>query len=78
VVEQAVDAVVLTPGGNTMSIATPIIRQERLSELVTQLTGAPLDHSRSALADSMDHNLHAGDSLWDVAGALVAIRSIAV
>ena len=58
-----------------MSTATNIIRQERLSELVTQLTGAPLDHSRSALAQAMDRNLYAGDSLWDVADALVTVRS---
>ncbi|MEZ5245786.1 MAG: hypothetical protein R2707_11850 [Acidimicrobiales bacterium] len=61
-----------------MSSTIHSIRQERLSELVTQLSGAPLEHSRSVLADAMDHNLHAGDSLRDVAGALVAIRSIAV
>jgi len=60
-----------------MRSATQRIRQERLSELVTQLTGAPLDHSRSALADAMDRNLYAGDSLWDVADALVAVRSTA-
>lgn len=60
-----------------MHTETPQIRQERLSEFVTQLTGAPLDRSRSALADAMDRNLHAGDSLWDVAGALVSIRSTA-
>ncbi len=59
-----------------MSTATPSIRQERLSELVTQLTGAPLDHSRSALAEAMDRNLHAGDSLWDVADALVSVRTL--
>ena len=60
-----------------MSSTMHSIRQERLSELVTQLSGAPLDHSRIVLADAMDQNLHAGDSLRDVAGALVAIRSIA-
>ncbi len=58
-----------------MGIATQSIRQERLSELVTQLTGAPLDLSRTALAEAMDRNLHAGDSHWDVADALVAVRS---
>lgn len=59
-----------------MSTATQSIRQERLSELVTQLTGAPLDRSRSALAQAMDRNLNAGDSLWDVADALVAVRAV--
>lgn len=60
-----------------MSITTQSIRQERLSELVTQLTGAPLDHSRSMLAEAMDRNPHAGDTLRDVADALVAVRSTA-
>lgn len=59
---------------NSMGLAPQSIRQERLSELVTQLTGAPLDRSRTALAAAMDRNLHAGDSLWDVADALVAVR----
>lgn len=58
-----------------MRTATQSIRQERLSELVTQLTGAPLDHSRTALASAMDRNLHAGDSLRDVADALLAVRA---
>ena len=58
-----------------MSTATQSIRQERLSELVTQLTGAPLDRSRSAMASAMDRNLHAGDTLRDVADALLAVRA---
>lgn len=61
-----------------MSSTMHSIRQERLSELVTQLSGAPLDHSRSVLADAMDPNVPAGDFLRDVAGALVAIRSLTV
>lgn len=61
-----------------MSSTMHSIRQERLSELVTQLSGAPLDHSRSVLADAMDRNVDAGDFLRDVAGALVAIRSLPV
>jgi hypothetical protein len=57
-----------------MTIAENPIRQERLSELVTQLSGAPLDRSRAAVADAA----HAGDdrdSLRRVARALVTIQT---
>lgn len=49
-------------------------QQERLSELVTQLSGAPLDRSRAELRAASTRNLGA-DSLWNVAEALIALRT---
>ncbi len=57
-----------------MNIAERTIRQERLSELVTQLSGAPLDRSRAAVADA-SAGRGDGDSLRRVAQALVTIQT---
>lgn len=51
-------------------------RHERISELVTQLTGAPLERSRSVVAESSERH-GAADTLWNVADALIAIRTAA-
>lgn len=58
-----------------MSVIESPIRQERLSELVTQLCGAPLDRSRVAVAQATLRNARDGDTLRDVADALVSIRA---
>ena len=50
------------------------LRQDRLTELVTHLSGAPMDHARSAVHDAADRNGVWGDSLLNVADALVTLR----
>lgn len=57
-------------------MSSPTPRHERLSELVTQLSGAPLERSRAAVADATLRN-DGADSLWNVADALISIRTAA-
>ena len=49
-------------------------QHERLSELVTQLSGAPLERSRAEVVAASRRNAGA-DSLWNVAEALIAISA---
>lgn len=51
------------------------MRIERLSELVTQLSGAPLERSRTAVGESSERS--GADSLRNVAEALVSILDAA-
>lgn len=53
------------------------LRQDRLTELVAHLTGAPLDHARTAVSAAADRNGVWGDSLRNVADALVTIQTAA-
>lgn len=56
-----------------MSMTTPPhVRHERLSELVTQLSGAPLERSRQAVEAASCFDMD--DELHTVADALVRIR----
>ena len=59
-----------------MTTAERTIQDERLSELVTQLTGAPLDRSREAIRDVATRRTGIPDELQELAEALVQIRSI--
>ena len=53
-------------------------RQERLTELVTHLSGAPMDQARMAVTDAVSNNGPWGDdSLRDIAEALVTLRTAA-
>jgi hypothetical protein len=52
------------------------LRHDRLSELVTHLSGAPMDHARVAVSDAADRNGVWGDSLLNIADALVTLRAV--
>ena len=58
-----------------MPITERPLRQDRLSELVTHLSGAPMDHARVAVSDAADRNGVWGDSLLNIADALVSLRT---
>lgn len=65
----------LTPperAGDTTKTAHHPLRQERLSELVSHLSGAPLDWSRQVVDESTRRT---DDSLLSVADALVTLRN---
>ncbi len=53
------------------------LRQDRLTELVTHLSGAPMDHARTAVDEAAERNGIWGDSLLNVAAALVTLREAA-
>ena len=57
-----------------LSTANPV-RHERLSELVTQLSGAPLDRSRQAIEEASSRP-QADDGLHTLADALVQVRAL--
>ena len=61
-----------------MHTSSPMLRQERLSELVSHLSGAPLEQSRRVVDDSARRSGTVGDSLFNVAEALVSLRGVAV
>lgn len=50
------------------------LREDRLTELVTHLSGAPMDHARVAITDAAEQNGLWGDSLLNLAHALVSLR----
>lgn len=56
-------------------MSTPLrpLREERLSELVAHLSGAPMDRSREAVSEAASRNSVWGDNLLNVADALVAL-----
>ncbi len=61
-----------------MTVSMRPLREERLSELVTHLSGAPMDRSREAVSDAASRNSTWGDNLLNVAEALVSLRDDAV
>ena len=52
-------------------------RTDRLTELVTHLSGAPLPSARVAVNDATERNGVWGDNLLQVADALVTLRAAA-
>ena len=47
---------------------------ERLTELVVHLSGAPGEAARGAVEDALERNGPWGDSLFNVADALLSVR----
>ena len=63
------------PAEESMDPSANPLRQERLSELVSHLSGAPLERSQQLLNESPRCKRTPGDSLLKVAQALVALRT---
>ena len=53
------------------------LRQERITELVTHLTGAPMDQARVAVTHARSNQGPWSDSLTNIAEALVSLRTAA-
>lgn len=61
-----------------MKTSSNPLHRERLSELVSHLSGAPLDRSRQMVNESTRRTGTTEDSLFNVADALVSLRGVGV
>lgn len=73
------EEVPMTPSDVSLSSRRPTdpstpIAVDRLTELVTHLSGAPGEAAREAVIDAVTRNGEWGDNLLNIADALVAVR----